>query len=175
MSRVARIALLYALVFAGVSAVFLLLFRTPLFGGEQVLFYRGVALLAVTLVLFVGGVAFYAWRGGSHVESLIAAAVASVALHLALFVVFPVTFDRSVTMHLLRTLEAEPACIAPAALEASFIETYVRERGAVERRLYEQGRIGMVSASGQCAALTARGERFLRFAERLGALYGLRQ
>ncbi len=163
------------------TLVFLLLFRTPLFADQHILFYRGIGLLVVTFVIGALIIALYSWYVTTDTtQSLIAALVTSAAIHLAIFVVFPVTFDRSVTMYLLNTLEAAPlqnSCHGYSAteLEELLIKEYVQEHGAIARRIKEQSIIDMLTPNNACVSLTERGSRFLEFSRTVGWLYNLNQ
>jgi hypothetical protein len=174
-----KIAGVYVGVFALFSVLYLGSFHTPLLGSEEVLFYRGVLLLALVFILFAAVIVFLYWGGYIvRLESAAAALVASAAIHLAIFIVFPVTFDRSVTMYLLYALERSPqaqSCsgYSPTELEQTFLREYVGEQAALARRVEEQEIINMVDVSGQCIALTKRGEKFLQFSRAFGALYGV--
>jgi len=167
----------YFLVFLLFTVVFLLLFRSPLFKGQTVLFYRGSFLLAVTFLLFAitPGVI----RGVVKVkyDTFFAALVMSASIHLAIFVVFPVTFDRSITMYLLNRLATSQfsTCqgLSPQQMEQLFIREYVKRDQAIARRLKEQSIIKMLEKKDSCVSLTPRGHNFLKLSEFIKQLYAL--
>lgn len=181
MQRIGTLLLIYSAVFVAISVAFFVLLRSPLFISQDVLFYRGIELLVVITVLYAVVLAVYWWtKGVVHAESLVAAGIASLAIHVALFVVLPVTFDRSVTMYLLNTLGSAPqttSCTGYSkdALETNFVEGYVDAQDAVGRRIKEQSIIGLVTPNEQCVELTARGHSFLNFASVVGKIYNLKQ
>jgi len=181
MSRALKIVGVYAGVFIAISIAFFLLLRSPLFSTQTVLFYRGVELLTLITVLLILAVGLYWYaRGTLYIESLIAASIASIAIHVALFVVFPVTFDRSVTMYMLTTLGHAPqsaSCTgySKTALEQNFIDGYVNAEDAVGRRINEQSIIGLVTPQSECIELTARGRSFLQFANVVSTIYNLKR
>ncbi|MCL4374575.1 hypothetical protein M1523_01800 [Patescibacteria group bacterium] len=175
-----RIGLNYLVVFLVFSGIFVALFHTPLLRQQQVLFYRGLGLLAAATVLVgLGGVwCRRRWKQPGW-ETFLAALVMSVALNLSFFVVFPVTFDRSVTMFLLTRLsQAQPSAscagLTTGELEQLLIKQYVKSQGAVNRRVKEQTLIGMVKTNGHCVQSTVRTAAFLRFADLVSRIYALR-
>jgi len=173
-----KVVLAYLFIAAFFTVIFLGLFRTPLFGNQKVLFYRGNLLLVIAFLLTA--LVLYLVRNRSKVrfETALAALVLSASLHLAFFVTFPVTFDRSVTMYLLNRLEssktAQCAGLSEQEMEQVFIKEYVKERQAMRRRIKEQSIINMLKESNQCVTLTPRGASFLRFSETVMRLYNLR-
>jgi hypothetical protein len=172
-----KILLNYLLVFVLFTVVFLLLFRSPLFKGQTVLFYRGSFLLALTFFLFAitPGVI----RGVLKVkyDTFFAALMMSASIHLAIFVVFPVTFDRSITMYLLNRLAVSqsPSCqgLSQKEMEQLFIKEYVKRDQAMNRRIKEQSIIKMLEKQNNCVSLTSRGHNFLKLSEFIKWLYAL--
>ncbi len=172
-----RLIVLYLLVFSVFTFFFILLFHTPLFVNQDVLFYRGLALMVVTVV-FVGIILVlldrFCFRLG--LGSVIAALLVTVSLNLCFFVIFPVTFDRSVTMYLLSTLQekrVDRICsgLPEEKLEQYFIDEYVKDNHAVRRRISEQSAIGFLVESDSCVQLTQKGQSFLRMSEVIKKVY----
>lgn len=174
-----RVAAIYFFCFLLFTFVFLLLFHTPLWAEQKVLFYRGLGLLVVSslLVSTLAMTIRRVWRE-VRIESLVAAVIISLSLHLSFFVVFPVTFDRSVTMYLLSSLENRRNDLSCSgkfedSLEKNLIEEYIVSRRAVRRRLNEQSIIGMIEERNNCAQLSSTGTLFLKFAGLVKKLYGV--
>ena len=167
----------YLLVFALFTLLFLGLFHTPLLNSQKVLFYRGSLLLGLTALTFllISGVCKRVLR--VRFETILAAIVMSASLHLAFFVTFPVTFDRSVTMYLLNRLNTSQSrqCpgLTPEAMQAVFIKEYVKEQQAIARRIREQSIINMLEEKNRCVVVTARAQKFLQFSELVKKLYGI--
>jgi len=172
-----RISQVYLLTFIGFSLLYLFLFRTSLFSSQRVLFYRGNLLLLVAFLLTAAILFVFRRRFKLSFETALAALVLSAALHLAFFVVFPVTFDRSVTMYLLNRLEtaksAQCAGLFEKEMERVFIEEYVKEQQAMRRRISEQSIIKMIEVEKKCVSLTPRAKNFLRFSEMVKKWYAL--
>ncbi len=167
----------YLIIFSLFSVVFLTLLRLPLFSSQKVLFYRGNILLGLTvLILFsISGMERSVLK--VRFETLLAALVMSASIHLSLFVVFPVTFDRSVTMYLLNRLQVSnsPTCsgLSPQAMENLFIKEYVKRDQAMARRIYEQSQINILQQNQNCVKLTKRGQDFLQFSKIIKKIYDL--
>lgn len=185
--RIRRIGAVYGLTGLGFTAIYLTLFHTPLFASQHVLFYRGIELLIIsTIVSLFTGILVYWLLIHFSFESFIAALVMSVSVNLVLFVVFPVTFDRSVTMYLLNKLKSQNSKVKTEAqrskvcegatvdrLEKNIIDEYVKRDGAVNRRINEQSVIQTINENQDCVTLTDRGENFITWSEAIKKLYNI--
>ena len=168
----------YPVFFLLFSSVYLLVFHTPLLSGQIVLFYRGIELLfLVSVVGLAVGAAISFKTKYIRLETAVAAVIMSASIHLALFVVFPVTFDRSVTMYLLNSLKTPQTStcsgLSKTNLESTFIQGYVKDQDAVGRRIKEQAVTDFVRQNGQCVTLTNKGIQFLKFSEAVKRIYGI--
>ena len=150
-----------------------------MFVKQDVFFYRGLGLLVVATV--VTGLSTILLRSTFRVgwESVVAALVVSAAFHISVFVIFPVTFERSVTMYLLNTLRNAPSqnvCTGYSKkdLERKLVNEYVIEGRAIDKRVNEQSEISFVSKRGACIGLTPRGASFLDLSEKLKRLYAIK-
>ena len=170
-----KIFLIYLSVAVFFSVFYFLSFRLPLFTSQKVLFYRGVMLLALTSCITLIGIGTYIYKYRKHVESLIAALIICIAVHLSFFIVFPVTFERSVTMFILSALHdgSSPMCsgLTKSDIQRELIDTYIMKRDAVEKRIKEQSAINMINRKSECVTLTQKGVNFLKFAGYVGKLY----
>ena len=158
------------------SLLFLTSFHTSLLNGQKTLFYRGLGLLGITTIIFgiIGGLGRV--RAIVKVDTFIAALALSFSFHLVFFVLFPVTFDRSVTMFLLNTLNTKKySCITQNNLETNFINTYVKEQQAIPRRVFEQKQIGFIEENGACINATSKTTSFLYFSEVIKLLYAVKK
>ncbi|PIY69316.1 hypothetical protein COY90_01275 [Candidatus Roizmanbacteria bacterium CG_4_10_14_0_8_um_filter_39_9] len=168
----------YGLTGLGFTAIYLTLFHSHLFASQHILFYRGLGLLVISMAAtLLIGVSIYRYIARFSIESFIAALIMSVSIHLALFVVFPVTFDRSVTMYMLNKLKTQNSKVCEGttvdSLEESFINEYVRRDDAVNRRIDEQSLINIVNNDAGCISLTQRGKGFLKWSETIKKLYNI--
>ena len=169
----------YFISFLAFSLFYLLLFHSPLFSSVQVLFYRGVLLLLVSFLCFVFGFVALRRKIGIGEETFFAALVVSLSLHLAFFVVFPVTFERSITVFFLGELSLQTASsglckgLATEQAEETLINDYIVGKGAVAKRVEEQKIIGFVDDSNECLQITDKGRKFLDFAKIVSKIYGI--
>lgn len=150
-----------------------------LFG--EILFYRGI-LHALLVFLIQSGIGM-AVLGGANVRKFIpqgalrrfcAVALASLALsfNLTFLIVFPVTFDRSVTMYLIEEL-AHKKGLTEVQMESLLINDYVVKKKAVARRMQEQQLSQNVKREGKTFVLTPQGEFFIRFSRLIRTLFAI--
>jgi len=175
----AKILSAYLTVFLLFSLLFILFFHTPLFLDQKVLFYRGILLLLPTtfaILIF----SFFLNKQFLKVsfETLLAAFIISFSFNLSFFIIFPVTFDRSVTTYLLSILRNKPATencqgLTDKTLEQYFISEYVIGKQAIQRRIVEQSIINMVEKKNNCVQLTTRGRNFLKLLEIIKKVYSI--
>ncbi|MBI3633258.1 MAG: hypothetical protein HY226_03135 [Candidatus Vogelbacteria bacterium] len=178
--RLGKIIAFYFTIFAIFTILFFCYFYSPLFSSQWVLFYRGIELLLITIfsTLLVGIIINNHWFRLTQ-ESLIAALIVSLSIHVSFFVIFPVTFDRSVTMYLLSRLNTNSvtqSCngLSENNLEQSFINEYVIQQGAVNRRIKEQLIIKMLEENNSCVQLTAQGKNFLKLSAIIKKVYKIK-
>lgn len=100
------------------------------------------------------------------------------AVHLSIFVVFPVTFERSVTTYLLSVLRNNynnPSChgLTKPKLTEELINDYIIKKDAVAKRVEEQKIINFINTQGSCIQLTQRGLNFLDLSKIFKKIYGL--
>lgn len=156
----------YLIVFLCFSVVYFGLFRSPLFASQHVLFYRGMMYLIVTCFGAFLAMIFIAVRfHPRHIESLVSAIILSASIHMVLFVVFPVTFERSVTTYLLSTLNdhsiASCGGLSKSDLQDHFINSYVIAHDAIGKRMNEQQIIQTIAGDAQCYQITNSGKALL--------------
>jgi len=180
MKKFKKISLIYLTVFVSFSLFFLLLFHGPLFNNETVFFYRGLLLLTLTIFVFLPLILLTHLKLPKvDIESLIAAIVVSVAIHLSLFVVFPVTFERSITMYFLSSLQkSQPSSMCSGLtknqVEDLLINDYIIRKKAVDKRIQEQGEINFVNVKNNCIQITPRAVDFVNFSEFVKKLYNIK-
>lgn len=169
-----RILLNYCMVFVIFSLIYILLFRVGTFS-EWILFYRGLALLALTSVL---SLALFFWIAAKtrrlSFETGIAGVICSACLHLAFFIVVPVTIDRSQTTFLIQLMEKENRELSKDELEELFVKKYIYENNAIGRRIDEQVRSGNFIPSNGGFVLTKQGSGFLEISRLVLKTFGLR-
>lgn len=170
--------LVYGGVFLLFSGIFLGLFHSPL-NVTDVFFYRGLIYLGTLFALSLVGVGvLFAVHKIEKPETWIAALCIAASVNLSVFIVFPVTFDRSISMYMLDTLHQgkNAMCrgLSKEELEAALIGDYIQTNGAVQKRLHEQEVINMIRQENNCYVATPRTATLLYFANIIGGLYNIR-
>lgn len=174
MSRAALMDLLTAsLLFAGAAlvglVVLILLFKLKVFAGLNVLFYRGLVLIAlVTVALFTVGL-FVAPKLQLSPSVALAAAAISASINLTILIVLPVTIDRSVTMFLLGYMDHHAQrAFTPAELRTTFDDVYLGRWEQMQRRMDEQQLSGNVARDGTRGyRITPQGRSFVAFSRKV--------
>ncbi len=171
------VLLTYAGIFISFSLFFFLLFHTPLFNFEKVLFYRGIFLLSLTTFIFFS-ICFICihFKHIDHVESTVAAIVVSVAINLSVFITLPVTIERSLTSYMLTSLalnSSSKPCrgLTEKQLHEQFISDYFIKKGAVSKRINEQTIINFIGVQKQCFHITKKGLLFLDLSQLVRKIY----
>lgn len=168
-SELTKSLLIYFKVFFIFTSFYLLLFFTPLFLSQKVLFYRGIFLLFFLLVIFLIFIIFVIKKNFSLYFS---ALIFAVSFNLSFFVLFPVTFERSVTMYLLNTIKKESG-IKKTDLEKKLINEYILKNKALEKRIFEQKTTDFVDIKDNRVYLTDRGYLFLKFSQLVKKVFNL--
>jgi hypothetical protein len=156
-----RLGLLYAASCALGFALFVAAFQLGVLGGIDILFYRGLILIALvgvlTLVAAAIGLRVVAPTGLPPRDAF-AAAVLSLSLNLSFLVIVPVTVDRSISIFMLGQMAAEPDhAFTSDAMSDRFVSLYVKDGRQIERRLHEQTVSGNVAPDGDGYKITKRG------------------
>jgi hypothetical protein len=167
-----------ALVIFGAAAIvgflaLVALFKIGVMGHVDILFYRGLALCVVVMVLLTGTFWFAGNKTGwCSLRDAMAAGVLSFGLNLAFLIVAPVTVDRSVTVFVTGYMAAHPGeALTVGALQTAFERRYLGEFQQVQRRMDEQVTSGNVAARNGGYVLTEQGQRFIATAKFIGWLF----
>jgi len=147
-------ALLVALVRAGVLAQ------------VNILFYRGLALIALAFLATFAAVFVLARRGpidGVRGRDAFSAAVLSLAFNLCFLVIFPVTIDRSISVFVLGQMAAHAdRTYSSDQMAKVFSDVYVGEDQQIDRRMREQLLSGNVERVGDGYRISAHGKAFIQ-------------
>jgi len=161
-------------------ALFVAAFALDLFSADDVLFYRGLKIIALAaLAQFILTLPlrrlFNRIRGaGISIHHQIATISLAIGLNMTFLIVVPVTLDRSVSVFLLGVMNERPTEIfSPERLETVFDTVYVRKYGAMDRRMKEQLRSGNVASEGDGYRITPAGQAFMRFSSGVATLFHL--
>jgi hypothetical protein len=173
----AAFAPFFCLFFLVFHLIFQILFvRMLRYFGYDVLFYNGLLAIFFSFSLVLGFSTFgklkYFGRSLLFSCNLNAVSILTVG-----FVVFPVTFDRSVSTYLLAKIaeQEDLSGIKIEELKTVFVQDYVQDRRAIERRMKEQIISGNVAFSPvNSIVLTDRGRLFLKVGRFVSFLYDLK-
>ena len=154
-------------------AAYVLLFWAGAGAPIAILFYRGVV-LAIGAAILTGLLALWFARRFNDSSLPIAAASLSLSFNVCFLVLLPVTVDRSVTVYLLSTIaQQQGRGLDTGELQRAFIDGYVVQLGAVDRRIDEQRRSGNVTVSPDGKVhLTEQGRRFMTLSRLIARLFG---
>lgn len=155
-------------------AILAALFRTGLFGGVDILFYRGVVLsvLAAILAALVG---WYLLNriDRAPIREIIALAAFVFGINITFLVLGPVTVDRSISVFVLGVMDKEPdRAWTVRDLEERFHSLYVSDYKQIARRMDEQTSTGNVSPRGDGFVITPRGRGFVSSAKTIAWIFG---
>jgi hypothetical protein len=147
-------------------AVLVALFRIGVLAQINILFYRGLALIALAFAATFAVVFFAARRGplgGVRGRDAFSAAVLSLAFNLCFLVIFPVTIDRSISVFVLGEMAAHADRAYSADQMAQvFSNVYVGEDQQIDRRMREQLLSGNVERVGDGYRISAHGKAFIQ-------------
>lgn len=149
---------------------YLSLFHSPFFFHQKILFYRGIYLIFFLFFFFFLLILFIKKIQPKHLY--LSALIFSFSVNLSLFIILPVTFDRSITYYLLTTLKEKP--LLKNELNRLLINEYLLKNNALEKRLEEQRIIEMVEVKNNQVYLSNKGKLFLEFAKMVKKLYNLK-
>jgi hypothetical protein len=166
-----------SLLFAGGAvlglAVLVALFKLGVASGIGILFYRGLVLCAVALLVTVAIMAQVgrATRGVS-LRDAVAAGFLSLGINLSVLVVAPVTVDRSLSVFILGHMARHQGeSFTTEQIEAALRDVYLGQFHQVERRMQEQLKSGNVQQAGDAYTISAQGLAFISTARLIGWMF----
>ncbi|MCB1545444.1 MAG: hypothetical protein KDJ30_14540 [Rhodoblastus sp.] len=151
------------------GAIFAVLMRANTLLGPGVLFYRGLVALAVTAILLFILSALVLPRLARalplRADDSLGGAIVAASMLSSVFVLGPVTVDRSISVFMLSQFESAGKPLTVDDVREKFVKTYVVEWDQMNRRLKEQQVSGNLEpAGGDAWKLTAQGRRFMEIA-----------
>ena len=171
----AALLALYALAVVVCLILCIALLQSGALGMISIVFYRGLAALAVAGCLTGAVLALLIRRLPSRLtltarDGFNAGLIAYLAL-LAVYAVGPTAADRSLSIFILSQLERAQAPMTKEAARDAFVEIYVKEWDQVGRRLREQEISGNLESTPSGWRLTKQGQSFMRFARFLALTF----
>jgi hypothetical protein len=173
MTRTAVVDLGYAsLLFLGAGLVGLILlivlFKLKVLAGLNVLFYRGLALIALSTLIVLALSLWVAIRVHIPLSVALAAAAISASVNLTVLIVLPVTVDRSVTVFLLGYMDQHAnKTFTTGELRAAFEDIYLGRWDQTQRRMDEQQLSGNVAPTKDGYRITPQGRSFVAFSRKV--------
>jgi len=171
-----RLVAFYVLALALGSALYVALFHTPLLASIDVFFYRGLGLLLMTGAVTLIGLLLLRrsrYGAGLTVRDALLATSLLVAGNSVVFTHLPVTADRSISVFMLAYMDSTDGSLSSADIEDVVVTEYVRERGAIDKRLDEQIVSGNIEKVGDRYRITDQGRGLMRLYRAIAALYGV--
>jgi hypothetical protein len=156
-----------------VGFVFLaIMFKLQVLHRVDVLFYRGIVLIAVSGLLTFAALLFAAPLFRATPSAAFSAAVLSMSINLSFLIVLPVTIDRSISVFLLGYMDQHPTTsFSTSQLRDVFSDTYVDRYQQIERRMDEQLISRNVEQVGKGYRISAQGRAFVTFARGIAWLF----
>lgn len=175
--RIVAVLVFYGLATLAGGAIFAALMRVNTLLGPGVLFYRGLVALAATaillFVLFALVLPKLARALPLRADDSLGGAIVAVSLLGSIFVLGPVTVDRSISVFMLSQFESAGKPLTVDEVRERFVKTYVVAWDQMNRRVKEQqisGNLGPTEGGGW--KLTAQGRRFMEVARWMSWLVG---
>lgn len=140
--------LVYIVMFIISFGIFVLLMRTGLLKGMEVLMYRGVVMIILAGILASALTVAYwkvfkiAWLG---VKDVLCVFIITCCVNMVFFILVPVTVERSVSVFMLSYMDqSEDNHFTQEEIGEIFVDKYVDEFGAFEKRFDEQIETGTI-------------------------------
>ncbi|CAN5312684.1 hypothetical protein BH11PSE5_BH11PSE5_16720 [soil metagenome] len=169
--RIGLLALIYTGVIAGGFLLFVALVRSPLLLNVSILFYRGILLAGISVMILLITGAFAVARCRMELTTLVGACAISLAFNICFLVVFPVTFDRSITIFLLAQIEKDDGTFDARSLERAYTRKYLGEMRQIDRRINEQQLSGNIAINKGKIQITPQGRQVLKGARIVGGWF----
>jgi hypothetical protein len=166
------LAALFALAIALGFTLLVVLFKLKVFSNVDILFYRGLVLIAIAGLATMVALAFVAPHFHARLTDAFTAAVLSMSLNLAFLVIMPVTIDRSITVFMLGFMDQHATQSFEAdELRDAFSRIYLGDYHQIDRRLHEQLVSGNVERVGRGYRISSRGSTFIAFSRKIAWLF----
>lgn len=140
--------LTYAVLYVFSFLLLILLIRIPLLKGMHVLMYRGIVMIILAGILAsVLLVVFKKWRKIEWLSAkdVVLVFILTCSINMVFFTLIPVTVERSVSVFMLSYMDTySDRTYTEDEVAKIFVEKYVDEYGAFEKRFDEQLTIGTI-------------------------------
>lgn len=147
--RLFFLVFLYLMCYLLSVAVFIGLFHTPLLRALDVLMYKGTVFIFLSAGIAAACMAalrLFRYRRLIDMRDVILLFCGCCCVNMVLFTLIPVTVERSVSVFMLSYMEEHAQeAFTQDQIEEIFIEKYISEYGAFEKRFHEQLVTGTVA------------------------------
>ena len=138
----------YAVLYIISFLLLVLLIRLPLFKGMHVLMYRGIVMIIIAGILSAALlVLFKKWRKIKWLSTkdVVLVFILTCSINMVFFTLIPVTVERSVSVFMLSYMDTySDRTYTQDEVAEIFVEKYVNEYGAFEKRFDEQLTTGTI-------------------------------
>jgi len=169
-----KIFFLHCLFFILGTVLFVFLFHTKLLTKIDVLFYRGIGLLMISSVFLLVIMLFYKKISNDlfTIRDIILALVLFFCVNLTFFTHLPVTAERSISVFLLDYFNKNSdRYLTKEEVTKIFIDKYLYEDKAIEKRLREQIFSGNISQEGEKYKISTQGKNLMKFYKLITAIF----
>lgn len=171
-----QLILIYAVLVLAGTIAYIASFRTPLFSGTDVFFFRGIY-----IIIFWGAVIAAAmlclkiFKFGELITArdIMLLFAGFCCVHVVIFTHLPVTADRSITVFMLGYMsDNAEQDFSEQEIEEYFISKYVDEYGAFDKRFHEQVYAGTIEETSDGRyRITENGIRLMKIYDTTAKLY----
>lgn len=158
------------------TLVLLLLFHFRLFNGINVLMYRGLVYIALVSIIMLEILLIIAVLSKKLMaRDAFNIVVIFACVHITFFTLVPVTVERSVSVFMLSQLDNDlDRKMTKQEIEKTFLDKYVYENQAFEKRFNEQITTGTIEKVGNDTyKLTKKGRSIVSMFDIIGQIYGV--
>lgn len=154
--------LTYAALYVISFLLLVLLIRLPLFSGMDVLMYRGIIMIILSGLMATGLMILF-WRLRKiqwlSVKDAVLVFILCCSINMVFFTLVPVTVERSVSVFMLSYMDKDPErTFTQEEMSKIFVDTYVYEYGAFEKRFNEQLETGSIKQNSDGSySITSKG------------------
>ena len=139
--------LLYAVLYVISFGILILLIRLPLLKSMHVLMYRGIVMIVLAgIFASVLLVIFKKWRKAAWLSAkdVVLVFILTCSINMVFFTLVPVTVERSVSVFMLSYMDNYSDHYTQDQIAEIFVDKYVNEYGAFEKRFDEQLTTGSI-------------------------------
>ena len=140
--------LTYAVLYVVSFFLLVLLIRLPIFSGMHVLMYRGIVLIVISgIIASVLMVLFKKLKGITWLSAkdVVLVFILCCSINMVFFTLIPVTVERSVSVFMLSYMDTfDERTYTEDEISEIFVDKYVTEYGAFEKRFDEQLTTGTI-------------------------------